>query len=104
MNETPGKNSSRLRSDKESYVRRLNDLYIEAQLSVHGLNLVLGEVKSLQKNGHKKFKISAPLTTKSPRNIYREFSIVHELLNQRMQSKEYVQTIVFAVALTESYL
>jgi len=104
MNETGGKNSSRLKKDQLSYVRRLNDLYIEAQLSVQGLNSVLGEVKNLQKKGKKRFKISAPSTTKSPRNIYREFALVHELLDQRIHSKEYVQTIVFAVALTESYL
>lgn len=104
MSKAKGANTSRLRSEQQSYVRRLNDLYIEAQLSVQGLNSVLEEVNFLKNNGQKRFKISAPSTTNSPRNIYRDFGLVHDLILQRINAKEYIQTIVFAVALTESYI
>jgi len=101
----PGsKNGAYLRKGLAPYTRRLNDLYIEAQLSVQGLKWVLDDVRHLEKSGQKFFKISAPSALQPRRNIYREFGLVHELLRQRMDSKEYIQTIVFAVALTESYI
>lgn len=104
MNKSNGKNKVHLRTNQQRYVRRLNDLYIEAQLSVQGLSSVLRDVTSLQESGQKRFKISAPSTRKSPRNIYRDFDSVNNLLEQRINSKEYIQTIVFAVALAESYI
>lgn len=97
-------NHKLLRSEHQRHVRRINDIYIEAQLSVRGLREVLQSVDKMQDKGQKRFGISAPSIKGKERNIYRDFSLVRELINDRIGSKEYVQSIVFAVALVESYI
>lgn len=97
-------NQRLLRAEHQRHVRRINDIFIEAQLSVQGLKGVLQSVDELQAKGQKRFRISAPSIKGRERNIYRDFGLVSELINDRIGSKEYVQSIVFAVALVENYI
>lgn len=98
------KNHAALRTEHQRHVRRINDIYIEAQLSVQGLGKVLESVDALRAKGQKKFKIGAPSIRGSDRNISRDLGLIRDILNERISSKEYIQSIVFAVALVDSYI
>lgn len=97
-------NHAPLRAEHQRHVRRINDIFIEAQLSVQGLGTVLDSVAAMQERGQKRFKIDAPSTKGRERNISRDLDLIREIISERIASKEYVQSIVFAVALVESYI
>lgn len=97
-------NHAALRTEHQRHVRRINDIFIETQLSVQGLAEIRKSVDSMRAKGQKKFKISAPSIKGTDRNISRDLTLVQELIDDRIQFKEYVQSLVFAVAVVESYL
>lgn len=97
-------NHAALRTDHQRHVRRINDIFIETQLSVQGLAEIRKSVDAMRAKGQTKFKISAPSVRGTDRNISRDLSLVQQLIDDRIQSKEYVQSLVFAVAVVESYL
>jgi hypothetical protein len=92
-----------LRAEQQRHVRRINDIYIEAELSIRGLREVSGSIDDLKMKGLKNFKIRAPSIEGRPRNIRRELGLVKKIVEDRIKTKEYIQSIVFAVALIEGY-
>lgn len=104
MSKTTLLNQTALRADHQLHVRRINDIFIETQLSVQGLGEMLKSVDAMRAKGQKKFKIAAPSIRGTDRNISRDLVLVQQLIDDRIRSKEYVQSLVFAVALVESYL
>jgi hypothetical protein len=93
-----------LRRDNQAHLRSINNIFIETEFCVKGLRSVLKEVSKENEQKTNRLHIAAPTVKGKIGNISREIDDVLDILNQRIETKEYLQSLVFAVALVEDYM
>jgi hypothetical protein len=93
-----------LRRDNQDHLSSINNIFIETELCIKGLRSVLKEVISDRNRKVDRVCISAPTVKGKIGNISRKIEVVIDILNQRIATKEYLQSLVFAVSLTEDYM
>lgn len=86
-------------------LRKMNDIYIEAQLVIRGLELLSKADKKKEKDSaDAKFTLDVPSTKETRVSIItRKPEAVAQIIGDRIAYKEFVQSLVFAIALTEDY-
>ncbi|WP_338721400.1 hypothetical protein [Devosia sp. XK-2] len=90
-----------LRRDHQKQVRKINDLYIEAVMSVRGLSELRKEVS---KTKSERVHLTAPTSKGKTARISRRREDLLLLMDERIRRREYIQSLVFAVSLTEEYI
>jgi hypothetical protein len=86
-------------------VQKINDLYIESQIAVEGLRLELDFVKTKAKTTKgSKFQVTVPSMKGKDVTISRHYDDIIKAINARIEYKEFVQSLIFAITLTESYI
>jgi hypothetical protein len=93
-----------LRRDNQKHLRSINNIFIETEFSVRGLRLVVRELQDQKEEDRERIHISAPTAKGKIGNITRKKGDLIDLLRQRIKTKEYLQSLVFAVSLTEDYM
>lgn len=92
---------------RQEYQRRLetiNDIFIETDLVVRGLELMLEKIKEKKAAREKTYKVAVPSTKGPARNLKRNLDQVRSIVQDRISAKEYIQSLVFAISFVESYL
>jgi len=97
-------NYEALRRDNTNHLRRINNIFIESELAVKGLRFVLEDVLRRKRNNEQRVSIVAPNSKGKNTEIHRKIDDVAALIKERIETKEYVQALVFAVSLTEDYI
>ncbi|WP_424361460.1 hypothetical protein [Methylocystis parvus] len=90
-----------IRKRHERRIKQINDIFIETRLSIGGLKRQL-----LKYEGHKQARIhiAVPSNGGKNANIQRKRSQIIGMLNQKIAHKEFMQSLVFAITVTESYV
>jgi|SRR5208337_242479 len=85
-------------------VQQINNLYIESQLTVDALSLELKVIEEKAKASKGRFHVSVPSMRGKDQEISRKYDDVIAMIKGRIKYKEFVQSLVFAISLTESYI
>ncbi|EGF92524.1 hypothetical protein ABI_09610 [Asticcacaulis biprosthecium C19] len=85
-------------------LRKLNDIFIESQLAVQGLKTIRADFAARQAKKQTRYRLLAPSIKAEPVGLSRNISTIIELVDARISSKEYVQSLVFSIALIEDYI
>src|SRR5262245_13624564 len=93
-----------LRKSNQQRLKRINNIFIEAELAVTGLRSVLRDMQTRSVGKNKRLEISVPSSRGKDKSILRKREDVCQLIEERIASKEYVQSLVFAISLTEDYM
>jgi hypothetical protein len=97
-------NFSAFKEEFTKYNRAINDIYIETQVCIKGLSLLKEEVDKLIVGKQTHYRVRAPSRLNVSRTIRREIGSILGIIDERQSSKEFVQSLVFAIARTESYI
>ncbi|MEP9379713.1 hypothetical protein ABLE91_23585 [Aquabacter sp. CN5-332] len=92
------------RLDNKAQLKKINNIFIETELSIKGLKMVLEDVERAKRDNKDRFHISAPTAKGKIGNISRSVNDVLRIINERIGNKEYLQSLVFSISLTEDYI
>lgn len=101
------KNSHAFRKFNQRKLKRINDLYIETHIAIEGLKSLQNAPNEMTTRKGRKvaFCINMPSTREgSRREITRNHEDLSKIIQQRISEKEFVQSIIVAVSLTEDYI
>jgi len=93
-----------LRRDNQRQLTRINNIFVETELAVRGLKLIRTDIIKSKSQNVEQVSVSGTNSKGKPVQISRKIDVVKNLLDDRITSKEYVQSLVFSIALTEEYL
>ena len=96
------RNASALRRLNQDRLKQINDIYIETQLTISGLLLKLHELERNTKQDTS--VITVPSMRGKKARITRNNKYLCRIIADKIKFKEYVQSLIFAITLTESYL
>ena len=98
------RNYKELRTHNVNKFKQINDIYVETRLTVSGLELQLDRIKSKYNANNKYVIIRVPSLRGKKSNITRTPSRICGIIESRINYKEFVQSLVFAISITESYI
>lgn len=96
------RNAPALRRLNQDRLKQINDIYIETQLTISGLLLKLHELERNTKQDTS--EITVPSMRGKEARITRNNKYLCRIIADKIKFKEYVQSLIFAITLTESYL
>ena len=96
------RNAPALRRLNQDRLKQINDIYIETQLTISGLLLKLHELERNTKQNTS--VITVPSMRGKEARITRNNNYLCRIISDKIKFKEYVQSLIFAITLTESYL
>lgn len=105
---SPGSRSMRnydaLRRWNQRLLKRMNDIYLEAELVVGALRDLKARLPGDDPTAAARVRLSVPSVKGKDLTVSRMAPDLHRMIDDRMRSREYIQSLVFAVALAEEYL
>jgi len=98
------RNYDALRKWNQRLLKRMNDIYLEAELVVGALRDLKAGLPASDTAAAERIKLSVPSVKGKDLKVFRKAPDLHRMIDNRIDSREFIQSLVFAVALTEEYL
>ncbi|AQS48745.1 hypothetical protein BMG03_13785 [Thioclava nitratireducens] len=100
-------NYDAFRKANQQRLKKINDIVVEAHLAIQGLQILAKQMpqNKASKSGETVFELDVPSTKKArTTTIRRKPEAIEKILKERIDTKEVLQSIVFAISLTEDYI
>lgn len=101
------RNYDAFRKANQDRLHKINDIVVEAHLAIQGLQMLSRQLDVDRNTGAKSttFQIDVPSTKKSKTTtIRRKPDAIKVIIANRIETKEVLQSIVFAISMTEDYI
>jgi hypothetical protein len=85
-------------------LKQINDIYIESELTISALKGFKNFLPSVDDISSPKVSINVPSVKGIGKDLLRKNTDIHTMLDGRIKNKEFIQSLVFAIATTEDYV
>lgn len=93
-----------LRLDHQRQLKKLNDVLVEAALSVEGLSVVLDDVLVRIENGEAVYSQKVPNKKAESITIRRNLKSIRVNIEDSIVYREYVKSLIFMITIVEDYI
>jgi hypothetical protein len=96
-------NYDTIRKINQRRLTKINNIFIEAELTISALLRLRNELQGMS-TPNNRLSIICPSVRGKDKSITRNVNFIQDMIGDRIASREYIQSLVFAVSLTEEYI